>query len=153
MIDMVNIRDIGGILIRIGGIIILIIALLDLIKYIVYLLAINIVTSLFYGFIGKYLTIYKGLFDWIVVLGYSVLIFIIAINIIIFYIGYKLYKIGGIGITKEIRDKWIIIIAIFLALSLFMGSTLSSISFLLPLIGLIIFPIEGSKSIVGDKYE
>jgi len=135
-------KNIGGMLVKIGGVMISIIALLNILKYSIYIFIINFVSSFINIIEDKYISMYRWIIDWFFLLGYGILIPIIAVNIAILYIGYKLYKIDGANIAVEARDKWIIVITVFLALSLFLGSLLSSISFLLPLIGFIIISLK-----------
>jgi len=142
---MTDLEEIGKVLIKIGGILILVLGIVDAIKYAAYLILLHLAKG-FLDMLIASIPILAG-FSFatglIETLGSTTLIALLAISAILAYFGFKLFKIADEApMPAEARDRWMVILIVLLALSLLLGSSLLAASFLLPIVGLIIMPVR-----------
>lgn len=140
-----DLGEISKLLMKMGGIIILVLGALGALKYVFYIILLYV----FKGALDLLATLNPVLAgisiasDWIAALGSVVLFLLLVLNVVFAYFGYRLLKSADeIPMPANIRDKWVVTLAVLLAFSLITGFPFIAIAALLPIAGLIIAPIQ-----------
>lgn len=136
--------DVGRLLVKVGGILILVLSLVDVLKYLGYLLIMHLAG----GFLSSLFTLNPAL-AWIssligiaAVVGSVVFAVMIVLSIIFAYFGYRLYKVSDETFTRTTRDRWILIVAIMLAIAWLSGSIILVVFSVIAIIGLLLLPLQ-----------
>ncbi|MBO3840596.1 MAG: hypothetical protein QXM02_07850 [Thermoproteota archaeon] len=136
--------DVGRLLVKVGGILILVLSLVDVLKYLGYLLIMHLAG----GFLSSLFTLNPAL-AWIssligiaAVVGSVVFAVMIVLSIIFAYFGYRLYKVSDETFTRITRDRWMLIVAIMLAIAWLSGSIILVAFSVIAIIGLLLLPLQ-----------
>jgi hypothetical protein len=131
--------EIGKILLEIGGILIMVIGAVDVIKAVIMIALAGALGGLISGFLPSI----KWLVDLLIPFGYALAAGMLVVGIILAVIGYKIYRLGLLpGIPSNKRNMWIVILVILLAVALLAGEVYTSIALVVPLVGLVLMPVE-----------
>jgi vacuolar-type H+-ATPase subunit I/STV1 len=127
--------EIASFLVKIGGIIALVLGVLDILKGIVLLVLANVIGS----FLGSILPGLGWLLN-LIPIGGSILsaVYIVA-GAVIAAVGYTLVKMP-VPPTAEEKSRWVLILAVLAALALAFGSYATLLALALALAGLLLAP-------------
>ena len=136
--------DIGRLLVKVGGILILVLGLVEVLRYLGYLLIVHFAG----GFLSS-LFAPNPAFAWIspligmaTIVGSIVFAIMIVLNVVFAYLGYRLYKVSDATFTQATRDRWIVTLAIILAIAWLAGSAILVIFSAIAIVGLLLIPVQ-----------
>jgi hypothetical protein len=131
--------EVGKILLEIGGILMMVLGAVSIIKAIIILA----LAGTLGGIISSFFPAIRWLVNLLLPFGYAYTIGILVVGIVLAVIGYKVYKLGSLpSIPSDKRNTWIVILVILLAIALLAGETYTSIALIIPLVGLVLTPVE-----------
>ena len=100
------------------------------------------------GFLNSLLLLNPA-FAWIsplvgiaIVVGSIVFVIMIVLNVVFAYLGYRLYKVSDATFTHGMRSRWILKLAIILAIAWLAGSAILAVFSVIAIIGLLLIPIQ-----------
>jgi len=143
---MIDLGEIGKLLIKIGGILAMVLGVVDVLKYAAYLILIYLAK----GFLDTIISNLSPSLPWISIVtslltssGSLVSAALLVLSVVFTYLGFRIFKAADeVPMPTKARDRWIIVLSVLFALSLLLSSPFLAISFLLPIIGLIIVPTQ-----------
>jgi len=142
---MVSLEEVGKFLVKVGGVLVLVLGLLGVVKYAVYLILIPLVKGaldLLSSWIPV-LSVLSTAAGLMAALGSVITVALLVLNAVFAYFGYRLLKAADeIPMPAEARDRWVVTMAVLLALALFAGSPLIAAATLVPIAGLVISPVR-----------
>lgn len=149
---MIELGEVGKFLVKIGGIIALVLGIVNALKYAAYLLLLYLAKGVLDALIaalGSSLSWISMITNLMASLGSVAFIALLVLSIVFAYLGFRIFKAADeLPMPAKARDKWIIALSILFALSLLLGSPFLAASFLLPIVGLIIAPIKRESGAV-----
>ncbi len=141
----IGLEDIGRLLVKVGGALILILGALGALKHVAALLLLYFFKGLLIAFLGSLIPGLPRIIGVLATTGYAKLLASSVANIVVAYLGYRLIKDSELApMPAWVKTRWIIVLVALAVVSLLLGFTPIAITSAVPIAGLLMIPVKES---------